>query len=117
MTTMENIASYGIDYDDAMDRFGGNVNLYKRLALRYLEDSHFDGCVAAMTVGDYDEAYREAHSLKGVAGNLSFIQLYDVASMVCKNLREGEPVAASRLLEDLESAHRRIREGLLQVDQ
>lgn len=117
MTTMENIASYGIDYDDAMDRFGGNVDLYKRLALRYLEDAHFDGCVAAMTVGDYDAAYREAHSLKGVAGNLSFTQLYDVSSMVCKNLREGEPVAASRLLEDLESAHKRIREGLLQVDQ
>lgn len=117
MTTLENIASYGIDYADAMDRFGGNVDLYKRLALRYLDDSHFDGCVAAMTVGDYDEAYREAHSLKGVAGNLSFDQLYNVSSMVCKNLREGEPVAASRLLEDLELAHKRIREGLLLVDQ
>ena len=116
MTTMNDIASYGIDFDDAMDRFGGNIDLYKRLALRYLEDSHFDGCVASMTAGDYDEAYREAHSLKGVAGNLSFTQLYDVSSMMCKNLREGEPVAASRLLEDLESAHRRIREGLLQVD-
>lgn len=116
MSTMENIASYGIDYDDAMDRFGGNVDLYKRLALKYLDDAHFAGCVAAMTVGDYDQAYREAHSLKGVAGNLSFSHLYDVASMICKDLREGEPVSASRLLPDLEAAHQRIREGLMQVD-
>ncbi len=116
MATLESIASYGVDYDDAMDRFGGNVDLYKKLALRYLEDAHFDGCLAAMTVGDYETAYREAHSLKGVAGNLSFSQLYDVASMICKDLREGEPVAASRLLPDLELAHHRIREGLAQVD-
>ena len=31
----------GIDYDGAMERFGGNAELYERLALKFLDDTHF----------------------------------------------------------------------------
>ena len=31
----------GIDYDGAMERFGGNAALYERLALKFLDDTHF----------------------------------------------------------------------------
>ena len=30
-----------IDYDEALDRFGGNSALYKRLASKFTEDPHF----------------------------------------------------------------------------
>lgn len=109
----DQLSTYGIDYPDAMDRFGGNEQLFKRLALKYLDDAHFVSFKAAMEAQDYEEAYRQAHSLKGVAGNLSLKHLYDIFSMICKDLREGEPQAAEKLLPDAESAHEAAIKGLV----
>ncbi len=65
-----------------------------------------------MEMHDFDEAYRQAHSLKGVAGNLSFTKLYNIAAEIASNLREGEYVAAESYLPDAEAAHERIVEAL-----
>lgn len=118
MTTFtDQLNAYGIDYPDAMDRFGGNEPLFKRLALKYLDDAHFVNFKAAMEVQDYEEAYRQAHSLKGVAGNLSLKRLYDMSSMICKELREGEPRAAEKLLPDVENAHEAALKGLALLEE
>lgn len=42
----------GIDYAEAMDRFGGNEDLFVRLATKYLNDPHFHALEAAMAEGD-----------------------------------------------------------------
>lgn len=65
------LARYGIDYAEAMERFCGNESLFARIAVKYLDDPHVDALEAAMASGDAAAAEREAHSLKGVAGNLS----------------------------------------------
>ena len=100
------LAAYGIDYDDALDRFGGNAGLFKRLACKYETDSHFVGMEAAFAAGDYEEAYREAHALKGVAGNLSFARLHNLAGQICRALREGSLETAEKLLPDTADAHK-----------
>lgn len=74
------LARYGIDYAEAMERFCGNESLFARIAVKYLDDPHVDALEAAMASGDAAAAEREAHSLKGVAGNLSFVRLYDLAA-------------------------------------
>lgn len=76
------LARYGIDYAEAMERFCGNESLFARIAVKYLDDPHVDALEAAMASGDAAAAEREAHSLKGVAGNLSFVRLYDLAARV-----------------------------------
>lgn len=106
------LSSYGIDYDDAMDRFGGNAELFFRLARKYLDGDNYARLVSAMEMHDFDEAYRQAHSLKGVAGNLSFTKLYNIAAEIASNLREGEYVTAESYLPDAEAAHERIVEAL-----
>lgn len=68
----DKLRPFGIDYVDAMDRFGDNAELYERLALKYLDDGHLVALQAAMEAKDYSEGYSQAHALKGVAGNLSF---------------------------------------------
>ncbi|MBQ9955736.1 MAG: Hpt domain-containing protein [Eggerthellaceae bacterium] len=107
--TAEAFSPYGIDYEDALDRFGGNLDLYRRLAGKYAANEHFIGMDAALEAGDWDQAYREAHALKGVAGNLSFSRLYDLASQICHALREGSPETAARLLPDARDAHEKAR--------
>lgn len=110
------LTPYGIDYEDAMDRFGGNGELFGRLAAKYLESDSYARLVAAMEMHDFDEAYRQAHSLKGIAGNLSFTKLYNVAAEMAGNLREGEYLAAESFLPDVEDAHRRVVEGLEKLE-
>lgn len=82
------LARYGIDYAEAMERFCGNESLFARIAVKYLDDPHVDALEAAMASGDAAAAEREAHSLKGVAGNLSFVRLYDLAARVTDALRQ-----------------------------
>ena len=108
----EKLAAYGIDYGDAMDRFGDNAELYERLALKYLNDKHFVNMKAAMEVGDYDKAYAEAHALKGVAGNLSLTNLFTASSMLCESLRHGEAKQAEDYLPVVEQAHESALSGL-----
>lgn len=96
---MAYLQRYGIDYAEAMDRFGGNEDLFVRLATKYLNDPHFHALEAAMAEGDAAAGEREAHSLKGVAGNLSFTQLYDLAG-------------AQALMPELKQSHEAVVEAL-----
>lgn len=102
----------GIDYDEAMERFGGNAALYERLALKFLDDAHFAALEQALADGDVDTAVREAHTLKGVAGNLSFAALYEAASKVNAALREGDLAGATALMDPVRSAHAAVVSAL-----
>lgn len=106
------LAAYGIDYVDAMDRFGDNAALYEKLALKYLDDGHYVALVAAMEAKDYEEGYSQAHSLKGVSGNLSFRDLFQVAAYVSDALFTGEIDAAQSHMDALGDAHKKVVEGL-----
>lgn len=88
----------GIDYADAMDRFGGNAELFERLALKFLDDPHFEALERSLSEGNVETAYHEAHSLKGVAGNLSFKDLYEAASRLSEALKSGDLSAAQDLI-------------------
>lgn len=106
------LAVYGIDYNDAMERMGGNLDLYEKLAMKYLDDSNYASLVAAMDAADYDEAYKAAHSLKGVAGNLSFNKLYELAGTASGALYQGEYQAVTPLMPAIKNAHENVVEGL-----
>lgn len=108
----DKLRPFGIDYVDAMDRFGDNADLYERLALKYLDDSHMVALEAAMEAKDFSEGYSQAHALKGVAGNLSFKDLYECAALVSDALYAGEYEAAEKHLPQVEKAHKLVIEGL-----
>ncbi len=108
----DKLAPFGIDYVDAMDRFGDNADLYERLALKYLDDSHMVALEAAMEAKDFSEGYSQAHALKGVAGHLSFKDLYECAALVSDALYAGEYEAAEKHLPQVEKAHKLVIEGL-----
>lgn len=106
------LAAYGIDLPDAMDRMDNDIDLYKRLAFKYLNNSNYADLVAALEVQDFDSAYSAAHTLKGVSGNLSFAQLYKVSAAMSDALHQGESQAAESMMDDLKAAHEKVIEGL-----
>ena len=60
----------------------------------------------------FDDAYNQAHSLKGVAGNLSLRTLYEAATYESDALHAGEYEAAEKHLPQVEEAHKKAVEGL-----
>lgn len=105
----------GIDYQEAMERFGGNEALYWRLAVKFLQDPHCAALEDAMDANDIETAQREAHALKGVAGNLSFYRLYQAACRINDTLRTGDLATAQTLMVDVREAQSVISDILTQM--
>ena len=82
----------GIDTGGGLERMGGNSALYLKI-LRKFRGSQADAVErirAAVEAGDTQSAQREAHTLKGLAGNIGAQHLYQVAQQVEESFRKGE---------------------------
>jgi two-component system, sensor histidine kinase and response regulator len=89
----------GIDLPDALDRLGGNWDLFVEL-IRVFE-TDFAGATAeigeALAKGDAVLARRLAHTIKGVAGNLSATGVATASRELEEALQQGDdgPIAAA----------------------
>ena len=61
----------GVDVDGALARLMQNEGLLTRLLRAFLQDTNFDQLQQALAARDGKAAFAAAHTLKGVAGNLS----------------------------------------------
>ena len=109
------LAAHGVDYDEAIERFGGNTELYKRIAVKFGDDPHFAALSAALDHDNLEEAYHHAHALKGVAGNLSLGNLYHAACRVTEALRCGDVATARSLMGVVGEAHAAALIGVQQL--
>jgi len=98
----------GVDYEDALNRFDGNDELFEKLVLRFLEDGHFVELQQAIAHDDAEAGYRAAHTLKGVVGNLSFSGYLESIDLVTEALKRGDLQDAKGMMASVEDAHSRI---------
>ena len=61
-----------------LERLGGNEGIAVKIITKFLSDSTQDELNQCISVRDYKGAYKAAHTLKGVAGNLGFDRIYDL---------------------------------------
>ena len=104
----ERLEAAGIDVEDALLRFMGNEELMMRFLLRFPKDESFEKLRQALRAEDAGEAYTAAHTLKGVAGNLSMKGLFQQASAVTEELRRGDLAAAQRGMPALEDRYLQV---------
>ncbi len=102
MTVEESYNSIGADYADICKRFGGET-LVKKFALKFLQDPSYQALEKAIADGEAQEAFRAAHTLKGISANLSLTNLYTVSSALTEKLRGGK-------LEDYEEDYQKVQE-------
>ena len=107
-TELPNIAC--LDLPQAMRRMGGNAKLMRKLIGRFAETQSdaMERVRAAITLGDMDTATREAHTVKGLAGNIGATQLLARAGVVESALRHGPA-------DDLPDALLAMEQALAQV--
>lgn len=98
----------GIDTNDALARFMENEALMMKFLLRFPEDPSFAQLQEAMEHGDAAQAFTAAHTLKGVAGNLSMRDLYGLVSRVVEDLRAGDLAGAASRMPELEKRYQEL---------
>ncbi|KAB1443233.1 response regulator [Pseudodesulfovibrio senegalensis] len=102
----------GLDVLDGLKRLGGNADVYKRLLLEFLNDHADvgDRVHKALDRNDISEVLKLVHTIKGVAGNMSALELHDAAMELEDALKLGE--LYDRPLADFESRLKRVMEPL-----
>jgi len=83
-----------IDVDDALKRVGGNMALYQRLLGRFADGNQFEELENLLKSGNEEEATRMAHTIKGVAANLSLLKLRFTSAELELSLKEGTDYTA-----------------------
>ena len=86
MTIEECYQQLGGDYATLKTRLPSD-SLIKRFITKFLDDSSYSELCDALQKGQRDEAFRAAHTLKGVCANLGFDQLENSASALTELLR------------------------------
>ncbi|MDR1858557.1 MAG: Hpt domain-containing protein [Treponema sp.] len=65
-----------LDYADGVKRVMNNTKLYVKLLVKFKNDTKLEGLEAALADGDMEKAQAAAHTIKGVAANLSLSELF-----------------------------------------
>ncbi|WP_255448837.1 MULTISPECIES: histidine kinase [Selenomonas] len=80
----------GVDYDKGLERFMGNVALYHKFLLKFLNDGSYEEFVTSLSVQDMAMAEKSVHTLKGTAGNLSLMKLFQAADDTVQAIRTAQ---------------------------
>jgi PAS domain S-box-containing protein len=94
----------GLETDKALTRVGGNVKLLRKLIGRFNETQAdvMARIKAAIENSDADGATREAHTVKGLAGNIGATEMAERAAKVEGMLKRGETEGLREALEAME---------------
>ena len=111
MTLQECYAALGGDYDEVLGRLRSE-RMIQKFVLRFLEDKSYDLLCASMESGNYEEAFRAAHTIKGVCQNLSFTLLGKSSSELSEALRNGYTPEADALAEQVKAEYRQTVQAI-----
>jgi len=65
-----------VNIAEGMKRVMNNSKLYVKLLVKFKDDPNLKELEAALTAGEIDKAKSPVHTLKGLAANLSLMELY-----------------------------------------
>ena len=111
MTLQECYAALGGDYNDALGRLRSE-KLVNKFVLRFLDDKSCELLCASMEAKEYEEAFRAAHTIKGICSNLAFTALGKSSSELSEALRHGYTPGAEALAEQVKEDYRRTVEAI-----
>lgn len=98
MTLQECYEKLGGDYAAVSSRLPSEKFIQKYV-LKFADDKTMELLVSSFTGGDFDEAFRAAHTIKGMCQNLGFARLEKSSSALTEALRGGRSPEAQGLYE------------------
>lgn len=88
----------GADVETTLKRFMNNDAIYQKFLGKFPNDPNYANLGTNLETGAFEEAYKCAHALKGVVGNLGLTPIYEKVSTLVEELRNkaAEEVDAAR---------------------
>lgn len=108
----DDLIALGIDYDDGLNRFVGNKDLYEKFLLSFKDDPSYTQMITAINAQDTDTAFNAAHTLKGLCGNLSMTELYNAVCVLVEELRVNDLSNIKNSLPPVTAAYQKLVDGL-----
>ena len=99
------------DYAEAKARLMSD-RLVEKFVLKFPADPSMQQLRDAIASGDHDVAFRAVHTLKGVAANLSFTELWKASSALTEQLRRCDGIVDETLLNNLENAYKHVTDSI-----
>lgn len=109
MTLQECYAAMGGDYEGVLGRMRSE-RMIQKFVLKFLNDGSYDLLIRSMEEQNYEEAFRAAHTIKGVCQNLGFDRLYQSSSQLSEALRNGFTPEAPALADQVGADYRQTTE-------
>ena len=104
----------GGDYDDVVRRLMGE-KLVRKFLLKFLDDKSYADLERTLSEGDYKEAFRAAHTLKGVCLNLGFTELYKVSAELTEVLRGRETAGSDALYAQVKEQYTTLTDAIREL--
>ena len=101
MISIDKLREYGADVDTGLKLCMNSEDFYLRMVSMIISESSFGQLEKAVNENDLEEAFKAAHALKGVSGNLSLTPLYDKVCEITELLRAKTPMDYSQMLKGI----------------
>lgn len=113
MVNEKQLLDAGIDYKEGVKRFSGHESLYEKYLFNFEKDEVFLALEEAMEKQDYETAFKKAHALKGLVGNLSFKELFRMIVPFVEALRDGFDIPhAVAMFPELDAEYHKLLEAI-----
>lgn len=86
------LASVGLDVDETIARFMDSEDMFRRFFGKFFDsaDTAAEQLRQDAAAQDYAKAERSAHALKGLAGNMGVMAVFEPAQKIVSDIRAGK---------------------------
>lgn len=103
------------NFDEVKGRLRSE-RMIQKFALKFLNDGSYNGLCEALEQGNAEEAFRAAHTIKGVCQNLSFTKLGQSSDELTESLRGGISPEARELFERVKNDYQQTVSAIRQFE-
>lgn len=106
----EKLQAYGVNLDSALNRFMENEQFYERILSKFPKDENFILMENSLKENNIPQAFRYAHTLKGLVATLDLTNLLTILTPITELLRTGETEGVQEMFDRLKIEHKKICE-------
>ena len=107
--TLEQLEALGCNVKEGLQRCMNNENFYLILVGKFISTTDLSKLKNALDSKDLETAFKEAHSLKGVCGNLSITPMFQVLAEMVEHLRNKEDIDYLPYYQKIENLFNQIK--------
>lgn len=104
------LSKAGVDANEGIRRFNNNREVFESFLKTFPESGLYEKMVDCIKEKNVEEAFRQAHSLKGVSGNLSLVKLHADLIPLVEELKAGSLEKAPELLSPVTESYNKVVE-------